>query len=136
MKSVHKEETATEIKSAIQKRIHGGNSNVARCRVTVARQTNKNPFQISDRCHCQVIGSSMGSLCRQRLETEKEGVLVFTLALKIKGCHSRSWQGQDRVEYFGRGVPMEILAKFNVAKIPFLNQIAKSSCFERSKRCH
>ena len=64
------------------------------------------------------------------------GVSVFTLALKIKECQSRSWQGQDGVEYFGRGVPMEILAQFNVAKIQFLNQIAKSCCFGRSKSCH
>ena len=64
------------------------------------------------------------------------GVSVFTLALKIKECQSRSWQGQDRVEYFGRGVPMEILAQFDDAKIQFLKQIAKSSCFERSKSCH
>ena len=42
------------------------------------------------------------------------GVSVFTLALKIKECQSRSWQGQDGVEYFGKGVAEEIFAPLNV----------------------
>ena len=100
MKAVHKE--ATQIESAIQKRIHGGNLNVASCRVTVARARQ---IRIHFRFGIAAIAKSSAPRWVLYADLETEGVSVFTRALKIKRCQSRSWQGQGQggVEFFWQG---------------------------------